>query len=109
MAGEPVDSSGVTPAGESFQGPAELKKVLLGRKDEFVRNLTEKMLGYALGRGLESDDQPTVQEIRDALAKNDYRSSTLVLEIVKSYPFRYRETRRRTMQAVRTRNRRRGG
>ena len=90
LAGEPVDASGVMTTGETFKGPAELKKVLLGRKDEFVRNLTEKMLAYALGRGLEYYDQPTVKEIDDALAKNDYKASTLVLEISKSYPFRYR-------------------
>ena len=90
LAGEPVDASGVMTSGESFKGPAELKKVLLGRKQEFIRNLAEKMLAYALGRGLEYYDQPTVKEICDALAKNDYKSSTLVLEIVNSYPFRYR-------------------
>jgi hypothetical protein len=90
LAGEPVDASGAMVTGESFKGPAALKKVLLGRKDEFLRNVTEKMLAYALGRGLEYYDQPTVKEIRDALAKNQLRSSTLVLEIVKSYPFRYR-------------------
>jgi hypothetical protein len=90
VAGEPVDASGVMVTGESFKGPAELKKVLRGRKDEFVRNLAEKMLAYALGRGLEYYDQPTVKEICDALAKNEYRSSTLELEVVKSYPFRYR-------------------
>jgi hypothetical protein len=90
LAGEPVDASGAMVTGESFKGPAELKKVLLGRKDEFVRNLTEKLLAYALGRGLEYYDQPTVKEICDALAKNDCRSSTLVLEVVTSYPFRYR-------------------
>lgn len=90
MAGEAVDASGVMTSGESFKGPSELKKVLLGRKQEFVRNLSEKMLAYALGRGLEYYDQPAVKEICDALANNDYKSSTLVLEIVKSYPFRYR-------------------
>ena len=90
LAGEPVDASGVMTTGETFKGPAELKKVLLSRKDEFVRNLTEKMLAYALGRGLEYYDQPTVKEIEGALARDGYKSSTLVLEIVKSYPFRYR-------------------
>jgi hypothetical protein len=90
LAGDPVDASGVMTTGEKFTGPAELKKVLLARKDEFVRNLTEKMLSYALGRGLEYYDQPTVKEIADALAKDGYKSSTLVLEIAKSYPIRYR-------------------
>ena len=90
VAGEAVDSSGVMPTGESFKGPAELKKVLLGRKQQFVRNLAEKMLGYALGRGPEYYDQPTVQEICDAVARDGYKSSTLVRQIVMSYPFRYR-------------------
>ena len=90
LAGEAVDATGVMNTGESFTGPAELKKVLLNRREQFVRNLTEKMLAYALGRGLEYYDQPTVKEITDGLAKNGYKSSTLVLEIVKSYPFRYR-------------------
>lgn len=90
LAGEPVDAAGVLVTGESFNGPVELKKVLLNRKDEFVRNLAEKMLAYALGRGLEYYDQPTVKEIGDALARGEFKSTVLVLEIVKSYPFRYR-------------------
>jgi hypothetical protein len=90
LGGAAVDAAGVMTTGESFAGPAELKKVLLARKEVFVRNLTEKMLAYALGRGLEYYDQPTVKEITDALEKNGYKSSTLILEIVKSYPFRYR-------------------
>ncbi len=90
IADDDVDSTGVMPGGESFSGPAELKKVLLARKDAFVRNVTEKMLGYALGRGLEYYDQPTVKEITDALAEDGYKSSTLVMGIVKSHPFRYR-------------------
>ena len=90
LAGEPVDASGVMTTGETFAGPAELKKVLLSRKGEFVRNVTEKMLAYALGRGLEYYDQPTVKEITDRLAANEHKSATLVLEVVRSYPFRYR-------------------
>jgi hypothetical protein len=69
----------------------ELKRILLQRKDEFIRNLTEKMLGYALGRGLEPYDLSAVKKITTAVAKADYRSSTLVSEIVKSYPFQYRK------------------
>ena len=90
-AGQPVDSAGVLTTGEAFKGPAELKKVLSGsRRPEFARNLTEKMLAYALGRGLEYYDEPTLRQITDALGKTDYRSSVLVTEIVKSYPFRHR-------------------
>ncbi|EEF61782.1 Protein of unknown function DUF1592 [Pedosphaera parvula Ellin514] len=87
---KPVDASGVMPSGEKFTGPAELKKVLLNRKDDFARNLTEKMLAYALGRGLEYYDVPTVKEITKKLAESNYRSSVLIAEIVKSYPFQYR-------------------
>jgi hypothetical protein len=89
-ADKPIDSAGVLVSGEKFTGPAELKKVLLMKKDQFAKNLSEKLLAYALGRGIEYYDQPTVQKITAELAKNDYRSGTLVVEIVKSYPFRYR-------------------
>jgi hypothetical protein len=87
---QPVDSQGVLISGETFAGPAELKKVLLGHKDDFVRNLTEKMLAYALGRGLEYYDQPVIQQIAEAVEKDDCHSARLVLEIAKSYPFQYR-------------------
>jgi Protein of unknown function (DUF1592)/Protein of unknown function (DUF1588)/Protein of unknown function (DUF1585)/Protein of unknown function (DUF1587)/Protein of unknown function (DUF1595)/Planctomycete cytochrome C len=89
---KPVDASGVMPTGEKFEGPVELKKVLLNRKDDFIRNLTEKMLAYALGRGLDYYDVPTVKEISRKLADNNYRSSILISEIVKSYPFQYRRS-----------------
>jgi hypothetical protein len=89
-AGTPVDASGVMTTGEKFTGPAELKKVLLSRKDDFVRNLSEKMLAYALGRGLEFTDTPAVRKIAKTLAAEGCRSSTLILEVVKSYPFQYR-------------------
>lgn len=81
------------PDGRSFQGPAELKRILKDRKDLFSRCLTEKMLTYALGRGLESHDRPTMDAITAALARNDYRFSTLVIEIVKSDPFRLRRAK----------------
>ncbi len=89
--GAPVDASGVLTTGEKFNGPAELKKLMLLRKDEFVLNLTEKMLAYALGRGLEPYDLPAVHKITEAVKKDNYRSSTLVLEIARSYPFQYRK------------------
>jgi hypothetical protein len=87
---QPVDASGVLPGGERFEGPAELRKVLLGRKEEFVRNVTQKMLAYALGRGLEYYDAPAVKAIDKALAENEYRTSVLIAEIIKSFPFQYR-------------------
>jgi len=94
QAGEPVDAKGVLLSGETFSGPSELKKVLMtGHKDEFIRNLTEKMLAYALGRGPEFYDQPTIDSIVRAVESDDCKSSRLVLEIAKSYPFEYRQAR----------------
>jgi hypothetical protein len=85
-----VDSSGVLASGEPFSGPAELKRLLLQRQDLFLRNLTGKMLSYALGRGLEYYDAPVVKQISQKIAQNGCRSSVLLTEIVKSYPFQYR-------------------
>jgi hypothetical protein len=88
--GGAVDARGKLPSGESFDGAKQLKKVLLQRKGQFVRNMTEKMLSYALGRELQSSDEIAVQTIVDDLMANGYRFSRLVLGIVKSYPFQHR-------------------
>ena len=90
--GEPVDATGELPTGERFDGPAELRRALMGRKGEYVRNLTTKVLGYALGRSLEDADQCTIQRIVDALDSDYYRARTLITEVVMSTPFRYRQT-----------------
>ena len=90
----PIDASGAFPTGESFSGPQELKTLLKARKDEFARCLTEKMLTYALGRGLERYDKPTVNEIVRRLREDSYRFSRLVVEIVRSMPFRMRRGER---------------
>ena len=90
LGGEKVDSAGVMSTGEAFQGPAELKKIVLARKDDFVRNVTERMMAYSLGRGLEFYDAPAVKKITRALEKDNYRSATLIIEIAKSFPFQYR-------------------
>lgn len=87
--GKPVDAKGELPDGKKFDGPRELKKVLLQRKDDFVRHLTTKLLGYALGRGLTIEDQCTVEEIVEKVREGDYRAQVLVAEIVCSVPFRY--------------------
>jgi hypothetical protein len=83
----PIDSSGTLPTGSSFNGPHELKQVLRSQSGLFARNLTEKMLTYALGRGLETYDRPAVDHIVERLAADNYRFSTLVMEIVESKPF----------------------
>jgi hypothetical protein len=90
IGGAPVDSSGVLADGKKFSGPVELKRLLFDQRDEFLRNVTEKMLAYALGRGLEPYDIPTVRKITQAVAHDGYRSDTLIQDIVKSYPFQYR-------------------
>ena len=86
----PVDAAGTLPGGRTFGGAAELKRILMGDRDAFARCLTEKMLTYALGRGLERYDQPAVDLICRRLAESDYRFSRLVLEIVRSLPFEMR-------------------
>jgi hypothetical protein len=86
----PVDTSGKLPDGRSFQGPEELKAILRADRDAFAECLTEKLLTYGLGRGLERYDKPVVKRIARSVAVNNYRFSSLVLEIVKSMPFQMR-------------------
>ncbi|MBX3733582.1 MAG: DUF1592 domain-containing protein [Verrucomicrobiae bacterium] len=88
--GAPVDAGGVLPGGESVEGPVQLKEALLARKPLFLRHVAEKLLGYALGRGLEYYDIPTVKELVRATAADGDRLNTLILEITRSYPFLYR-------------------
>jgi mono/diheme cytochrome c family protein len=86
-----IDPSGTLPGGQTFSGPAELKVIVVREKRElFARCLTEKLLTYALGRGLEHYDRPAVKKMTTALAADDYRFSRLVLEIVNSDQFRMR-------------------
>jgi hypothetical protein len=82
-----IDSSGELPGGQSFAGPRELKAILRARQDEFVRCLAEKMLTYALGRGVEYSDRAAVDEIAAAMKRHDYKFSSLVLAIVESDAF----------------------
>ncbi len=88
--GGPINPSGTLPDGKSFDGPDGLKLILKDKKDLFIRCITEKMFTYALGRGLEYYDRCAVDHITDALAKNDYKFSTLISEIVKSDAFQMR-------------------
>jgi len=88
--GRPVDAAGVLAGGEPVVGPVELKRALLARKPLFLRHVTEKLLSYALGRGLESCDHPTVKDLVRKTAADDDRLNTLILEITRSYPFLWR-------------------
>ncbi|PQO35495.1 DUF1588 domain-containing protein [Blastopirellula marina] len=87
-AGGPIDPVAILPDGTKIDGQAGLKKYLLENQQQFVRHLTQKMLGYALARGLESGDVATVESIVERLQANEYRSQELVLAIVTSEPFR---------------------
>jgi mono/diheme cytochrome c family protein len=89
----PIDSSGVLPNGSKFNGPVELRQILLGQRELFARNLTGKLLMYALGRGLEPYDQPVVRQILREAAPGDYRWADLIAGIVKSMPFQMRRSR----------------
>lgn len=86
----PIDSSGVLPNGTRFSGPAELKQIVLGQRDAFTRGVAEKMLTYALGRGVERYDRPVIGQIAARTAANNYRVSSLIIEIVRSLPFQNR-------------------
>jgi len=86
----PVDASGVLPDGTRFEGPAELRQLLLGRRGEFVNTFTEKLLTYALGRGVEYYDEPAIRKIIREAAPGQYRWSAIILGIAKSTPFQMR-------------------
>ena len=88
----PVDAAGSLPSGVTFTGIAGLKKALIDRPDDFTTTVTEKLLTYGLGRGLDYYDAPTVRAItRDARSK-DYRFSSLIAGVIKSAPFQMRRS-----------------
>ena len=86
----PIDSSGTLPDGKSFTTPNEMQAILASRLPEFGRALTEKMLTYALGRGLKSYDSRTVETMNQAWARDGYRFQPLVHQIVNSLPFQFK-------------------
>ena len=90
--GASLDVSGELPDGTRFVGVAELKRALLANPEPFLRTLTERLLTYALGRGLEYTDAPAVRRIVRDAASREHRFSALVLGIVKSVPFRQRRS-----------------
>ena len=88
-----VDASGILPDGTKIDGPLGLRNVLLDRKDQFVTTATERLLTYALGRGVEPFDMPAVRTIARNAAASDYRWSALITGIVNSVPFQMRRAR----------------
>ncbi len=88
--GGAIDAGGELPGGKHFSTPKELKTIIATRKQDLSRNLTEKLLAYALCRQLEGYDEIVVDQLMEGIAKDGYRMQTLVTEIVTSYPFTHR-------------------
>jgi mono/diheme cytochrome c family protein len=88
--GGKIDATGELPGGKSFTTPKELKKIIAARKEDFTRTLTGKLLAYALGHQLEGYDEIVVDQLTEALAKDDYHMQTRVVGLVTSYPFTHR-------------------
>jgi mono/diheme cytochrome c family protein len=85
--GIPIDAAASLPDGSTFEGIQGLRKLLLSQQSEFVRTVTEKLLAYAIGRGVEFYDLPAVRKIASDAAEKNYRWSALIAGIVKSTPF----------------------
>ncbi len=85
--GVPVDVAASLPDGFRFEGPKGLRALLVGHSEDFVRTFTERLLSYALGRVLESSDQPAIRQIAREAAAQDNRWSALIMAIVRSTPF----------------------
>lgn len=84
----PVDASGIMADGRTFEGPAQLKLLLLTEKAKIARNLSSKMLSYALGRSILFTDEPALQRLETCLLQNNFNPELFIIELVKSYPFR---------------------
>jgi hypothetical protein len=91
--GTPIDASGGLPDGSKFDGVAGLQKALLTHPDVFTGTLSEKLLTYALGRGVESYDAPAIRKIVHDAEVTDYRFSSIIMGIVESTPFQMRRSK----------------
>ena len=90
--GKPIDVATVMPDGTKFAGPSGLQDVLMARKEQFVDAFTERLMIYALGRGVDAGNQPSIRAIRANAAKDNYRVQDIILGIVQSVPFTMRRT-----------------
>ena len=88
----PIDAAGALPSGVTFEGANGLKQALLSRPELFVTTVTEKLLTYALGRGMDYYDAPSIRAITREAGNNDYRFSSLISGVVKSTPFQMRRS-----------------
>ena len=87
-----IDPSGTLPDGTGFAGLPELREILFSRRHEFVTTVTEKLLTYALGRGLEYYDRPAIRAIVRDAASDDFRWSSLLVGVAQSLPFQMRRS-----------------
>jgi hypothetical protein len=99
-AGTPIDASAALAGSAPFDGPEGLRALLLDRREQFVGTVIQKMLAYALGRGLDDYDLPAVRKIRRESASRDYRWSSIISGIVRSTPFQMRKSRREDPSAT---------
>jgi hypothetical protein len=88
--GLPIDASAAFPDGTTFDGPTQLRMLLLSHADDFLTTVTDRLLTYALGRGLEATDMPAVRQINREAARDDYRFVALIQGVVASTPFQMR-------------------
>ena len=86
-AGQPIDPSGVTNDGTPLGGVASLRQLVVDNDDLFAQAVTEKLLTYAIGRGLEYEDMPLVRSITNGAVENDYRFSSLLMGVIRSPAF----------------------
>ena len=94
-AGTRIDATAKLPDGTTFKGPTELRTVLLSHSDDFLTTLTEKLLTYALGRGLEAFDAPAIRQIKREASRSHYSFASIVQGIVTSTPFQMRMAQER--------------
>jgi len=90
--GAPVDATGALPSGAKFQGVSGLKSLLMQQQEQFVANVAQQLLGYALGRQIEYYDMPTVRKLTRDAAADHYKWSSLIVGVVKSAPFQLRRS-----------------
>ncbi len=88
-----IDSAGTLPTGESFSTPAELKGLLVKRKADMARSLTERLMAYAIGRQLEGYDEIVIDQLMVRIAQDDYRMRTMITEVITSYLFTHRKVK----------------
>ncbi len=90
-----INPEGVLEDGRTFAGPAELRSILVNEKEKFAKTISRKILSYAIGRGIEFTDSPTIKLLSEHLLQNNFNSEQLMIDLVSSYPFRYRRSDQR--------------